>query len=189
MSKPSLSYQHLGAATCCCTGFKLVFDLQGVNDSLPIFISSEQEDAMSESISQVGMRVRGYHLDGYGHVNNARYLEFMEEGRWAFFDEHPRLIQQLHSAGRAFVVVNLNIDYRAAAVQGDDLQVLTGIVDVGERSALCHHRIVRADGTLIAQADLTFVLLDVKANKAAAIEGEVREVLQGMVVAKEAFTG
>lgn len=73
---------------------------------------------MSESISHVSMRVRGYHLDGYGHVNNARYLEFMEEGRWAFFDEHPRLIQQLHSAGRAFVVVNLNIDYRAAAVRG-----------------------------------------------------------------------
>jgi thioesterase-3 len=86
------------------------------------------------------------------------------------------------------VVVNLNIDYRAAAVQGDDLQVLTGIVDVGERSALCHHRIIRSDGTLIAQADLTFVLLDVKANKAAAIEGEVCDVLRGLIVPKEAFT-
>ena len=143
---------------------------------------------MSESISQFGMRVRGYHLDGYGHVNNARYLEFMEEGRWAFFDEHPRLIKQLHSADRAFVVVNLNIDYRAAAVQGDDLQVMTAIVDVGERSAICHHRIVRKDGTLVAQADLTFVLLDMQANKATAIEGDVREVLLGLVVPKEAFT-
>lgn len=25
------------------------------------------------------IHVRGYHLDGYGHVNNARYLEFLEE--------------------------------------------------------------------------------------------------------------
>lgn len=25
--------------------------------------------------------VRGYHLDGYQHVNNARYLEFLEEDR------------------------------------------------------------------------------------------------------------
>ena len=70
---------------------------------------------MSESISHVSMRVRGYHLDGYGHVNNARYLEFMEEGRWAFFDEHPRLIQQLHSAGRAFVVVNFCLLYTSDA--------------------------------------------------------------------------
>lgn len=25
--------------------------------------------------------MRSYHLDGYGHVNNARYLEFLEEAR------------------------------------------------------------------------------------------------------------
>ena len=34
------------------------------------------------------LTVRNYHLDGYGHVNNARYLEFLEEARWTFFQEH-----------------------------------------------------------------------------------------------------
>ncbi|MCH4810506.1 acyl-CoA thioesterase [Vreelandella neptunia] len=144
---------------------------------------------MSTSLSRVQLRVRGYHLDGYGHVNNARYLEFMEEGRWDYFDQHPAMIKELHQAGRAFVVVNLNIDYLAAARHGDDLEILTGIVDVGERSGLCHHRIVRKDGTLIAQADLTFVLLDMRANKAAAIEGEVRETLNALTLPKEAFAG
>tara|TARA_R110000751_G_scaffold77172_4_gene155630 strand:- start:1812 stop:2246 length:435 start_codon:yes stop_codon:yes gene_type:complete len=143
---------------------------------------------MSTSLSRVQLRVRGYHLDGYGHVNNARYLEFMEEGRWDYFDQHPAMIKELHQAGRAFVVVNLNIDYLAAARHGDDLEIMTGIVDVGERSGLCHHRIVRKDGTVIAQADLTFVLLDMRANKAAAIEGEVREALAALTLAKEAFT-
>nr|WP_290698329.1 thioesterase family protein [Halomonas sp. UBA3074] len=143
---------------------------------------------MSASLSRVQLRVRGYHLDGYGHVNNARYLEFMEEGRWDFFDQHPAMIKQLHQAGRAFVVVNLNIDYLAAARHGDDLEIVTGIVEVGERSGLCHHRIVRKDGTVIAQADLTFVLLDMRANKAAAIEGDVREALTALTLSKEAFT-
>ncbi len=143
---------------------------------------------MSTPLSRVQLRVRGYHLDGYGHVNNARYLEFMEEGRWNFFDQHPEMIKELHQAGRAFVVVNLNIDYLAAARQGDDLEVMTGIIDVGERSGLCHHRIVRKDGTVIARADLTFVLLDIRANKAAAIEGEVREALAALTLGKEAFS-
>ncbi len=142
---------------------------------------------MSISLSRVQLRVRGYHLDGYGHVNNARYLEFMEEGRWDFFDQHPAMINQLHQAGRAFVVVNLNIDYLDAARHGDDLEIITGIVDVGERSGLCHHCIVRKDGTLIARADLTFVLLDIRANKAAVIEGEVREALTALTLAKAAF--
>ncbi|WOD06656.1 acyl-CoA thioesterase [Marinomonas sp. GJ51-6] len=35
----------------------------------------------------IQIKVRGYHLDVFQHVNNARYLEFLEEGRWAFFDE------------------------------------------------------------------------------------------------------
>ncbi|WP_447556471.1 acyl-CoA thioesterase [Vreelandella sp. EE22] len=142
---------------------------------------------MSSSLTRVDLRVRGYHLDGYGHVNNARYLEFMEEGRWAFFDDHAELMRELHAAGRAFVVVNLNIDYKNAAVQGDDLSVLTGIIEVSERSARCHHRIKRADGKVVAQADLTFVLLDMKTNKASAIEGDVHDALSKLCVDKDAF--
>ena len=143
---------------------------------------------MHDKLSRHALRVRGYHLDGYGHVNNARYLEFMEEGRWGFFDDHPALIKELHQAGKAFVVVNLNIDYCKAALDGDDLVVLTGMIRVGERSAICHHQIVRqGDNALVAQADLTFVLLDIKANKATPIEGKVREVLANLTIDKQDF--
>ncbi|SQA97049.1 Long-chain acyl-CoA thioesterase FadM [Cedecea neteri] len=31
---------------------------------------------------QTHIKVRGYHMDVYQHVNNARYLEFLEEARW-----------------------------------------------------------------------------------------------------------
>jgi len=33
------------------------------------------------------IKVRGYHEDRFGHVNNARYLEFLEEARWAHLEE------------------------------------------------------------------------------------------------------
>lgn len=144
---------------------------------------------MHHTLSRHSLRVRGYHLDGYGHVNNARYLEFMEEGRWGFFDDHPALMKELHQAGKAFVVVNLNIDYCKAALDGDDLVVVTGIISVGERSAVCHHQVVRQrDNALVAQADLTFVLLDIKANKASPIEGKVRDVLEDLTTAKHDFS-
>ena len=41
-----------------------------------------------EMIRKTDIRVRGYHLDLYGHVNNARYLEFLEEARWDLFDNN-----------------------------------------------------------------------------------------------------
>jgi len=35
----------------------------------------------------VEIKVRGYHIDHFNHVNHTRYLEFMEEGRWSYFEE------------------------------------------------------------------------------------------------------
>ncbi|MDR5865996.1 acyl-CoA thioesterase [Halomonas koreensis] len=138
---------------------------------------------MDSRQSTVTLRVRGYHLDGYGHVNNARYLEFLEEGRWAYFDERPALAEVIQRGEVAFVAVNLNIDYRRAAVAGDDLEVVTGLAELGSRSARMHQEIRRArDGKSVASADLTFVLLDVAANKAVSIDGELREALAPLVV-------
>ncbi|MGR2740910.1 acyl-CoA thioesterase [Billgrantia sp. Q4P2] len=141
---------------------------------------------MDNRISRVTLRVRGYHLDGYGHVNNARYLEFLEEGRWGYFDDRPELARHFASGNPALVAVNLNINYRQAAVAGDDLEVLTRVAKLGSRSARLYQEIRRlGDGQQITDADLTFVLLDVRAEQSLAIEGEIRQALEPLVLPKE----
>ncbi len=138
---------------------------------------------MDSRISRTTLRVRGYHLDGYGHVNNARYLEFLEEGRWAWFDERPELFRWLQDGGLAFVAVNLNIDYREAALAGDDLEIESRLSALGGRSAKMHQRIRRVrDGALVSAATLTFVLLDTNAGQAMPIEGELRTRLEPLVI-------
>ena len=64
--------------------------------------------------------VHGFHLDGYGHVNNARYLEFLEAARWDQLHAHQDL-QWWHQRGYAFVIANININFRRAASLGDTL--------------------------------------------------------------------
>lgn len=39
---------------------------------------------------QTQIKVRGYHLDVYQHVNNARYLEFLEEAAGTAWKTAPR---------------------------------------------------------------------------------------------------
>ncbi|ERS83416.1 MULTISPECIES: acyl-CoA thioesterase [unclassified Halomonas] len=138
---------------------------------------------MDPRSTRTTLRVRGYHLDGYGHVNNARYLEFLEEGRWAYFDARPELFARLQRGDIAFVAVNLNIDYCAAAVAGDDLAIDSRLCELGSRSARMAQEIRRvADDTLVSRATITFVLLDVAANRAIPIEGELRTLLAPLVV-------
>ncbi|KUM05298.1 acyl-CoA thioesterase [Chromobacterium subtsugae] len=127
------------------------------------------------------IKVRGYHLDLFGHVNNARYLEFLEEARWNQFEDEGNLALFLES-GLALVVVNINIDYRHPATMGDQLLVETGVQSIGKRSAVIHQRVLlEGSDTVVAEADVTFVVFDAKQNKAVALEGPLQEQLQKMM--------
>ena len=126
------------------------------------------------------IKVRGYHLDLYQHVNNARYLEFLEEARWTYFEERADLPAFLAS-GIALIVVNINIDYRHPATMNDELAIATSVKSVGNRSAVIHQRVtLNGSDKVVAEADVTFVAFDGRQNKAVPIEGKMRELLEGL---------
>ena len=119
--------------------------------------------------------VRGYHIDVFGHVNNARYLEFLEEARWTLFDEKANF-EELAREGFIFTVVNINISYRQPAYLLDVLCVETGLSDIGKRSAtLCQTVKNKATGVVVADAIVTFVFVDIKAQKTVPLEGGLKE--------------
>jgi len=68
--------------------------------------------------ASIEIKIRGYHADMFGHVNHARYLEFMEEGRWNYFEKR-NLFNAFHERKIGHVVVNI--------IQ-DIVQVETGIL-------------------------------------------------------------
>lgn len=130
---------------------------------------------------QTTIKVRGYHLDVYQHVNNARYLEFLEEARWQWLEEvdafHWLMEQKL-----AFVVVNININYRRPAVLGDVLHIENEVAQLSGKSGIIAQRVMLADDeTVVADAMLTFVCIDLRTQKAVPMEGELRERLSALM--------
>ena len=129
---------------------------------------------------QIEIKVRGYHLDGFLHVNNARYLEFLEEARWSFFEE-KKLLEALLQSGHDFTAVNININYRKASLMHDILLIETRMKRINHRSAILRQEIKnKRNGALIADADITFVLVNQRTQKAAELKGELLELLEGM---------
>lgn len=124
--------------------------------------------------------VRGFHIDVFGHTNNARYLEFMEIARW---DALQPIISSGFFATRnlGFVIVNININYRAASFINDILEVKTVMKNIGNKSIVVHHDVFdKTKGHAVCDADVTFVLMDLKTRKAVPLEGELREVFKNM---------
>ena len=121
------------------------------------------------------IRIRGFHTDLYGHVNNARYLEFLESGRWQLFEESEDF-ERLMNGKESFVVVAISINYRRALVLNDLAQIHTRLKGVGERSAVLYQEVREAkSGAVCADAEVTFVISN--GEKALPISGERRELL------------
>lgn len=120
--------------------------------------------------------VRGYHVDMYGHVNNARYLEFLEEGRWASFEARIDLAR-LTAMGLGFMVVNINVNYRKAVGPGERLLVSTLLEKIGSRSATLKQEIrLKNGGDLVVDALVAFVIAD-KSGKLVRIDDDIASEL------------
>jgi len=126
---------------------------------------------------EIEIKVRGYHLDIYSHVNNARYVEFLEEGRWALF-ENLALTREVLDRGYAFTVVNINISYTNEACVGEILLLSTELKKYGNKSITLSQKIFRkSDGKQAVDADVTFVLVDMKTGKTVELDDSLKELL------------
>ena len=51
------------------------------------------------------------HLDTFSHVNNATYLEILEEARWAFLTEQGFDLKTIHEHSVGPIVLECNIQF------------------------------------------------------------------------------
>lgn len=130
---------------------------------------------------QSKIKVRGYHLDVYQHVNNARYLQFLEEARWESL-ETQAVFQWMLTNHIAFVVVNININYRLPARLGDSLLINSRLERIGGKSGVVSQIITRdSDGAVVADARVTFVCCNTQTQQVLPIEGELRQRFEQMI--------
>ncbi|MFO7753227.1 MAG: acyl-CoA thioesterase [Desulfobacteraceae bacterium] len=123
------------------------------------------------------IKIRGYHTDLYQHVNNARYLEFLEEARWQLVDDYLDL-DYFFTQGYFFFVVNINISYKGQAKVNDVVAIKTGLVKTGNKSAVFRQYVFnKTTNTMCAEADITFVIADMT-GKALKLEGDLKELIE-----------
>ena len=129
------------------------------------------------------IKVRGYHLDLYGHVNNARYLEFLEEARWAMMElgDLDWFMQQ----GYSLVVSRVDIRYLRPASMGDNLLIETRLDRLLARSGVIVQQVTnQGTGKAVASAEVTFAVVQPNRPGALPISGDIAERLLPLVEAK-----
>ena len=120
------------------------------------------------------IRVRNFHCDTYGHVNNARYLEFLEEARWDF-TEHTRGLDALPDRGLGLVVAAVNIEFRRPLLREETAVIRSRMASYEGRRAVMRQEVARAsDGKTAAVADITFAIIEMASGRAIELDEGIR---------------
>ena len=108
-----------------------------------------------------------------GHVNNAVYLTYLEEARFAYW----RSIwgAEMGAPGTPTVILaRAEIDYRKAAAYGDVLEVRLALEKIGRTSITSTYEILTDRGELVANARTVLVAYDYAKGEPVPIADDVR---------------
>lgn len=123
--------------------------------------------------------VRPTEIDVNGHVNNAKYVEYLEWGREEWYEANGLAYDTLMALGAITVTVNLNLNYRKECRQGDVLVIRTAAERAGRSSFALRQEIRKRDGALAADAVVTLVTVDSASRTPRPLPEELRSALGG----------
>jgi acyl-CoA thioester hydrolase len=99
-------------------------------------------------------------LDNAGHVNNAVYLNLLEESGIRAGQAAGWGMERLAEHGLAVVARSHRIQYLRPALHGDDLETTTWLSSVRRASARRHYVVRRlSDGSVLARAETRVAIL------------------------------
>jgi acyl-CoA thioester hydrolase len=106
------------------------------------------------------IKIYYHHTDCGGVVYYANYLNFLEEARTEYFAGRGFSIKELAEAGTMFVVARQEIDYKAPAVYGDELEITTKVVEMSGVKIVFENEIRNSKSVLTTKAKTILVCVD-----------------------------
>jgi acyl-CoA thioester hydrolase/thioesterase-3 len=123
------------------------------------------------------MTVRPSEIDYNGHVHQSAYLDYL---LYARVDQMQRCykmpIEAFFKRGFSWATKSLAINYLKSLYMNERFIVRTWIESLGEKSIDVRFQILKASsGAVAAEGESTYVLIDVKTGKPAALPEDFRE--------------
>ncbi len=120
--------------------------------------------------------VRSTEIDVNGHVNNAKYLEYLEWGREEWYEKAGLYYDVFTKMGIHTVTVNININYRKECRQGEKLLIVTRPEKVGRTSYVLKQEIFKESGEPCADALVTSVTMGIETRQSTEVPLVLRDL-------------
>ncbi|MBW2677473.1 MAG: acyl-CoA thioesterase [Deltaproteobacteria bacterium] len=127
------------------------------------------------------LNVRFRDLDAMGHVNNAVFFTYFEQGRLDFFNS---AVSAGAFPGFEFILAHISCDYLKPVTIDDRLTLQIRVGKIGRKSFNFSYAIVdRADANCIyATGESVQVCFDYRQNKTLQVSGELKDLLNQYLI-------
>lgn len=122
--------------------------------------------------------------DILGHLNVARYFDAVSDGGFAMQSRYGLNHRDIMQGRRlSFVVVQSEDRFIAEVVAGEEVYLKSGLLEIGNKSALYRHRLFKAEDDALAFETLfRVVLMDLRARRSTVIPADVRAKMQDYLI-------
>ncbi len=124
------------------------------------------------------IEVRYGDLDPQGHVNNAKFLTYIEQAR-IFYLKQLKLWEGGSFQSLGIILADIHITFKKAVQFGDPIRVGVHISDMGNKSMTAEYRLEDArDASLFATGSSVLVAFDYQNNRSIPIPEEWRNTIR-----------
>lgn len=111
------------------------------------------------------MTIKESHLDTFGHVNNAKYLEIFEEARWDLITKNGYGLKEILTKKQGPVILEVNLKFRKELKNREKIKVLTHMSKHEGKIGYINQTILNENGSEAAVAVFTYAFFDLKERK------------------------
>lgn len=109
--------------------------------------------------------IREHHLDTFGHVNNATYLEIFEEARWQLITDQGYDLDYIHKTGLGPIILEVQLKFMKELRLREEIIVKTEMLDYNGKIGQLKQQMIKKDGTIASEAVFKLALFDTRQRK------------------------
>ena len=119
---------------------------------------------MKAKIFLYPVTIKEFHLDTFGHVNNAVYLMILEEARWDLLNRNGYGMKKMQETQLGPTILEIKISFLREFCLHDKIVIQTQMISYENKIARLSQKMLRND-VVCCQAELTVGLFDMKTRK------------------------
>lgn len=120
---------------------------------------------MENKVFEYPLVIKEFHLDTFGHVNNATYLQIYEEARWQFITENGYGLDKIKSTGLGPIVLEVKLRFIKELKLREEVIIHSTTEKYDSKIGTIKQWITDSKGNICSDMEMLFGLFDTKNRK------------------------